>query len=171
MQRDKEIKCKRCDVIFIFSIKEQNFYEKQGFLHTPKRCPNCRDLEKLENITCPSCGEEVGYGVIECKYCNKIIGRCPHCNSRSEFMKVFVHDPYHDGELLSKIGTNGLEILARMFARMGHSPNYRGRTDTDKYYDALHRQIEIKKYYLFECNSCSKLVFINSDKRILRPWR
>jgi hypothetical protein len=42
---DKTITCSDCRTDFLFSEREQEFYEKQGFTD-PKRCKACRDAKK-----------------------------------------------------------------------------------------------------------------------------
>lgn len=42
-----KIKCKDCGDIFIFTQKDQKFYEEHQFV-PPKRCKNCRDKRKKE---------------------------------------------------------------------------------------------------------------------------
>jgi hypothetical protein len=168
---DKEIICKRCGDKFLFTAGEQKFYEKHGFSHDPKRCPKCRELEKNENITCPACGEEVGYGIVKCGNCNAVIGRCPHCNARTAFDKMEVDDPYTDASFIRNIGHIIFESLCTSIARLPHSPNYKGKTEVDKKFDKDHREIDIMKAFLYKCNSCSVKVFINIDNKTFRPWR
>jgi hypothetical protein len=43
---DEQIKCADCGKEFLFSTKDQEFYERQGFTDKPKRCKTCRDLRK-----------------------------------------------------------------------------------------------------------------------------
>lgn len=44
--QDIEIECIECGKKFVFSINEQFFYEKKGFIHPPKRCKKCRNARK-----------------------------------------------------------------------------------------------------------------------------
>lgn len=51
---DKTIVCKDCGKEFVFSAKEQEFYQQKGLEHEPKRCKDCRikkkaDLEEKNN--------------------------------------------------------------------------------------------------------------------------
>ena len=46
---DRILYCKDCGKQFVFSGKEQNFYEIRGF-KTPKRCKKCRELNKIKHI-------------------------------------------------------------------------------------------------------------------------
>lgn len=46
MFEDKTVVCAQCGVEFLFSAGEQEFYEKKGFSHAPKRCRKCRDSGK-----------------------------------------------------------------------------------------------------------------------------
>ena len=42
---DVKIKCQDCGEEFIFSERDQKFYEEKGF-QPPKRCKNCRNIKK-----------------------------------------------------------------------------------------------------------------------------
>ena len=44
---DKEITCNHCGEIFMFTVKDQLFYEKQQYI-PPKRCRKCRELRNKE---------------------------------------------------------------------------------------------------------------------------
>lgn len=39
---DRTLVCAACGAEFLFSAGEQEFYEKKGFVHSPKRCKKCR---------------------------------------------------------------------------------------------------------------------------------
>ena len=43
---DKTLACADCQVAFVFSAAEQEFYSKKGFTNEPKRCPSCRTAKK-----------------------------------------------------------------------------------------------------------------------------
>ncbi len=43
---DKTIRCSQCNKEFLFTEREQKFYEDRGF-STPKRCPECRKERKI----------------------------------------------------------------------------------------------------------------------------
>ncbi len=43
--QDKILTCKDCGHQWVWTIGEQEFYEKQGFTE-PKRCKPCRDARK-----------------------------------------------------------------------------------------------------------------------------
>lgn len=45
---ERKIICKDCRDEFILAAGEQEFYESKG-LALPKRCPNCRKLNKEKN--------------------------------------------------------------------------------------------------------------------------
>lgn len=45
---DKELVCQDCNTPFIFSARDQEFYENNGFKE-PKRCKSCRDKRKKLN--------------------------------------------------------------------------------------------------------------------------
>jgi CxxC-x17-CxxC domain-containing protein len=63
---DKRLRCIDCDCEFIFSVAEQQYYTEKELKNTPKRCANCRVLEKakrttnifdsLTQATCATCG-------------------------------------------------------------------------------------------------------------------
>jgi hypothetical protein len=44
--QDEQIKCVECSYEFTFSIKDQEFYAKQGWADKPKRCKKCREARK-----------------------------------------------------------------------------------------------------------------------------
>lgn len=43
---DEEITCKGCGQPFVFTVGEQAFYDRKGFVEKPKRCPPCREAAK-----------------------------------------------------------------------------------------------------------------------------
>ena len=45
---DQTIECKDCGKNFVFTEKDQKFYEEQKFA-PPKRCRDCRALKKARN--------------------------------------------------------------------------------------------------------------------------
>ena len=47
-KKDKTIVCADCGQEFIFTVREQEFYEEKGFNNEPKRCIDCRDKKKAE---------------------------------------------------------------------------------------------------------------------------
>lgn len=47
-KQDKTIVCKDCGKEFIFSVRDQDFYERMGFTNEPVRCKDCRDRKKSE---------------------------------------------------------------------------------------------------------------------------
>lgn len=71
MFEDKTLICKDCSKEFIFTDKEQEFYESKGFMNEPVRCKDCRDVKKaqfnrgaghrnreLYDAVCADCGKE-----------------------------------------------------------------------------------------------------------------
>lgn len=44
---DKEITCNHCGEIFIFTVRDQIFFEEHQYV-PPKRCRKCRDLRAKE---------------------------------------------------------------------------------------------------------------------------
>lgn len=45
MEQDIKIRCKDCGEGFVFSAKEQKFFEEKGLV-PPKRCKKCREIRK-----------------------------------------------------------------------------------------------------------------------------
>lgn len=45
IKSDKEIVCKDCGITFIFTVKDQEIYEKNEF-KTPVRCKRCRKVKR-----------------------------------------------------------------------------------------------------------------------------
>lgn len=43
---DKNINCKDCGSVFVFTEQEQAFYREKGFENDPLRCPSCRAARK-----------------------------------------------------------------------------------------------------------------------------
>ena len=46
MSEDIKIKCQDCGNTFVFSVKDQIFYEENGYV-PPKRCKSCRNARIL----------------------------------------------------------------------------------------------------------------------------
>jgi hypothetical protein len=42
-KQDIELICNRCNSKFIWTVKDQEFYERQGWTTQPKKCKKCRD--------------------------------------------------------------------------------------------------------------------------------
>lgn len=45
--KDKTIVCKDCGNEFVFTAREQEFYQEKGF-SDPQRCKECRDKRKQQ---------------------------------------------------------------------------------------------------------------------------
>ena len=43
--QDKELTCIDCKNLFVFSVRDQEFFEEKGFKQ-PKRCADCRITKK-----------------------------------------------------------------------------------------------------------------------------
>ena len=43
---DESIQCSDCGTTFTFSAGEQEFYQSKGFTNQPKRCSQCRRVNK-----------------------------------------------------------------------------------------------------------------------------
>jgi CxxC-x17-CxxC domain-containing protein len=65
MTVDKELACRDCQGVFVFSVGEQDFYKEKGLINIPRRCPNCRvllrvknnggDVDKTAEVKCAEC--------------------------------------------------------------------------------------------------------------------
>ncbi len=72
MFEDKILVCKDCSREFVFTAREQEFYQSKGFQNEPLRCKECRDLKKSQfgrdssvkreremyDAVCSECGRE-----------------------------------------------------------------------------------------------------------------
>ena len=64
MFEDKTLVCKDCGEEFVFTAREQEFYESKGFVNEPLRCKPCRDKRKqaargnreMHEAVCAACG-------------------------------------------------------------------------------------------------------------------
>jgi CxxC-x17-CxxC domain-containing protein len=43
---DRTLTCVDCGTEFIFTARQQEFHQQQGFANEPKRCPDCRRQRK-----------------------------------------------------------------------------------------------------------------------------
>jgi CxxC-x17-CxxC domain-containing protein len=43
---DKTIRCRDCEMDFVFSAGEQQFYAEKGLVNEPQRCQSCRAVAK-----------------------------------------------------------------------------------------------------------------------------
>ncbi len=83
---DKQLKCTDCQVEFVFSSGEQEFFRTRNLINVPKRCPSCRlavrfarcgrDVEQLSDVECADCAKPTkvpfkpkGYRPIYCNDC------------------------------------------------------------------------------------------------------
>ena len=61
---DRTLTCRDCGAAFVFSAREQEYYESRGFQNDPARCPDCRAARKAERrgppemteVVCAGCG-------------------------------------------------------------------------------------------------------------------
>lgn len=66
MFADRSLDCCRCGCTFVFSAKEQEYFASRSLSNEPKRCQNCRVLERLQRsgkstssaskVKCADCG-------------------------------------------------------------------------------------------------------------------
>ena len=45
---DRTFVCSQCGVEFVFTAGEQDFYQKKGFTHPPRRCRKCRGAKHTQ---------------------------------------------------------------------------------------------------------------------------
>lgn len=63
---DKQLTCRDCGQVFLFTIGEQEFFTSRGFENTPGHCPACRLVRRerrsgmgertKHDVTCAACG-------------------------------------------------------------------------------------------------------------------
>ena len=49
-KQDIKIICKDCGEEFLFTVRDQEFYEEKGFQNQPVRCKACRTKKKAERM-------------------------------------------------------------------------------------------------------------------------
>lgn len=87
---EKILSCRDCNLPFVFSIGEQEFFLQKGLKNEPKRCPNCRLVMRVQRngddpsnrtseVSCASCGiptrvpfRPKGYRPVYCVGCFQI---------------------------------------------------------------------------------------------------
>jgi hypothetical protein len=47
---NKSLQCSDCGTTFIFTAGEQEFFASKGFTNEPKRCPQCRQAKKRQQV-------------------------------------------------------------------------------------------------------------------------
>jgi len=60
---DKTIRCRDCEMDFVWSAGEQQFYAEKGLLNPPQRCPTCRAVAKQNRAMGISSGAGGGAGM------------------------------------------------------------------------------------------------------------
>jgi CxxC-x17-CxxC domain-containing protein len=64
--QDQTLQCRDCGETFVWTAREQEFYQEKGFTNAPVRCPKDRALKKqrvqgerqMFEITCATCGKK-----------------------------------------------------------------------------------------------------------------
>ncbi len=69
--QDKSLQCSDCGREFIFSVKDQEFFQSKGFTNEPKRCPECRQARKSERYGNSSYGAPRQMFPATCAECGK----------------------------------------------------------------------------------------------------
>ena len=46
---DKTIGCKDCEMLFVFSKRDQEFFAEKGFTNEPQRCRDCRLIRRAQS--------------------------------------------------------------------------------------------------------------------------
>lgn len=104
--KDRWFVCVRCGKKFIFTARDQGFYEQSGFKHDPKRCRECRwwiSVNQHGEIVYPN-GSVEEYWRVPCADC----GRPAHVSFKPDF-----HKPVYCRDCLvarkSREGRDGLD--------------------------------------------------------------
>lgn len=67
MYADRDLTCRDCTEMFVFSAGEQRFFEEKGLQNVPSRCPTCRAAAKRARTpgtreyhaaVCGACGNQ-----------------------------------------------------------------------------------------------------------------
>jgi len=70
--QDKWIDCVNCGKAFVFSGRDQKYYQEQGFKNEPKRCRECRALLKRQKqVTTDADGVEKELFKAVCAACGR----------------------------------------------------------------------------------------------------
>ena len=68
--QDKTLQCADCGNSFVFTAREQEFFQQKGYVNEPKRCPACRQSRRAQKgeknssprqmyaAVCAQCGKE-----------------------------------------------------------------------------------------------------------------
>ena len=64
--QDQTLTCRDCQKQFVWTVKEQEFYQQKGYTNPPARCIDCRRAKKQQlradrqmfQIKCAKCGQE-----------------------------------------------------------------------------------------------------------------
>lgn len=84
--KNKNLICRDCQNVFVFSEGEQEFFNAKGLTNEPKRCANCRILIRMQRngedpkqtaeVNCAECGtptrvpfQPKGYRPVYCSAC------------------------------------------------------------------------------------------------------
>ena len=101
---DKTLVCQGCGLPFLFTVNEQGFFASKDLKNEPKRCLDCRNIQKLlrnglspdimTKVNCAECGSACTVPFVpkghRPVYCN----RCMHMLNlnRPKFLKTVVND-------------------------------------------------------------------------------
>lgn len=67
---DKDLTCRDCGAVFVFTVGEQEFFNSKGFTNEPSRCPTCRGARRnqqrgfdsgpreMHPAVCAQCGKD-----------------------------------------------------------------------------------------------------------------
>jgi hypothetical protein len=62
---DKDLQCDTCGAEFVFSAREQQFFQGRGFTNLPRRCKSCKAkragsgrVRPETHLTCAGCGKD-----------------------------------------------------------------------------------------------------------------
>lgn len=86
---DRELVCRDCGQVFIFTAGEQEFFSTKQLVNEPKRCPNCRLIMRVRRsgedpattceVECAECGQPTrvpfqpkGHRPVYCLVCMRL---------------------------------------------------------------------------------------------------
>lgn len=68
---DRDLTCGDCGMTFVFTARDQEFYQTKGF-QEPKRCPECRRARKAQRGEGSGEGRERREFEVVCAECGKL---------------------------------------------------------------------------------------------------
>ena len=72
---DRPLKCRECEVEFIFTAGEQAFFAEKGLMNEPQRCQSCRSVAKQNRALGISSGTGTGQREMHAAVCAECGGQ------------------------------------------------------------------------------------------------